>query len=149
MTDRWSHCRSDDCLLHLLILRPPSFGIGWLPIRPSLHTRRPYWLLVSFGFKDSLDRWPCWIGCRVIGVSWARSTKVLHSVHSRRWSCSSKLLSMRCWGCLWFLLRCPLLVLSLELQSPLLDRLLLCYLLGIINCRGTLSLALPLCFLTL
>ncbi len=96
-----SHCRSYNCILHLLILRPPSFGISLLVTWPSLRTRRPCRLAVNFRLENSLDRW-----LRRVwgGVVRARSTVILHRVHPGRWSCSSQLLSISCWGRLRFLL---------------------------------------------
>jgi hypothetical protein len=96
-----SHCRSCDCILHLLILRPPSFGISLLVTWPSLRTRRPCRLAVNFRLENSLDRWLRRVWGGVVRV---RSTVILHRVHPGRWSCSSQLLSISCWGRLRFLL---------------------------------------------
>lgn len=96
-----SHCRSYDGILHFLILRPSSFGISLLVSWPSLRTRRPRRLAVNFRLENSLDRWLCRIWG---GVVRAKSTVILHRVHPGRWSCSSQLLSISCWGRLRFLL---------------------------------------------
>lgn len=74
-----SHCRPDNCLLHLLILRPPSFTISLLITRPPLHTRRPYRLFVNFRLENSLDRWPRRVWG---GMTRARSSVILHRMHS-------------------------------------------------------------------